>query len=287
MSLYVKIPKLKNIIEDPNIECEKKLDDIRVLVDGGTPKPSNFSRPSSLDSPGVSLVPPVPNDKSETASTEERFSRVLKEINGAAEKRAAESLLIEIEKSEVIKWDPVSLEIQIDDTPVQFTNISHLIKRVVTSYPASLPIGTVLFCEALLRIQAPLNYIHNGDIREIVHNLTRINEAKNTVADPTGSVSEPTSEAALAEAQDSSPGEADSRKRGRDADGDDGGEDGGEDDSVRQSSRKRLRSADSVRRTFDLPPNRLDKIRRSPRLKKEIQDAWKNVRTTKSRKRKS
>ena len=85
MSIYVKIPRIKTIIDDPNTECEKKLNDIRVLVEGGKPKPVEPIK-SSPGTSGLNLVPPA----SETATvpvTAENFSLVLDDIPGAVEKK--------------------------------------------------------------------------------------------------------------------------------------------------------------------------------------------------------
>ena len=272
MSIYVKIPRIKTIIDDPNTECEKKLNDIRVLVEGGKPKPVEPIE-SSPGTSGLNLVPPA----SETATvpvTAENFSLVLDEIPGAVEKKNAESLLHEIERSNIIQWSPETLEIIIDGSPVKYTNIKHLIKRVVTSFPASLPLGLTLFLEALLRIKASISLIKNGDSKELMANIIKI---KSHSSDDT--VRNTSTLDDVPQKDDGEPAldVNEERKRGRESDGDDG-----DDNDVSAAPSKRLRG-DAVRRDFDLPTTKLDRIRRSPRLKKEISDAWKHVSTRKKR----
>ena len=269
MSIYVKIPRIKTIIDDPSIECEKKLNDIRVLVEGGTPKAVEPSE-SSIGTTGLTLVPPA----SETASvpvTADRFDLVLKEISGATEKKHAESILHEIEKSNVLSWSSETLELIIDGSPIKYTNIIHLIKRVVTSFPASLPLGLALFLEALLRIRVSVGLIKNGDAKELMANIIKI---RNYSGDGNLSVN---NTAALDSV--STEESAEQRKRGRESGDDDDDDD--ENGSTAAPS-KRLR-VDAVRQDFDLPSSKLDRIRRSPRLKKEISDAWKHVSTRKKR----
>ena len=255
---YLKIPKLKTIVDDNDLNCEKKLEKIRSLIGESNPILADGApKGSSLE-----VVPPS------TSTSADKFDAVLKEITSVGEKKLATSLLQEIEKSSLITWSPETLEISIDGTPVKYSNIAYLVKRVVSSFPASFPLGIVLFCDALLKIKAPLTLVRNGDVKEILENLQRIKEVKD------GNVGEGEKVKEVGDDQEKNPESTLKRQRVSDD----------EDDFSPQEKRLRNEEAGetlvpetSVRRSFDLPSEKLDKLRRSPRLRKEISEAWKTI----------
>ena len=263
-SAYVKVPKLKKIVENGELDCETKLETIRSLIGESTPL---------LDGKGSSLevVPP-------SNITSGKFDVILKEISGVNEKKIAKSLLQEIEKSTLISWSPESLEVSIGGTPIKYSNIVYLVKRVVSSFPASFPLGIVLFCDALMRIKAPLTLIKNGDVKEIIENLVKINEFRKGKGGGDGQ----RDETLELEENKESPASL-KRSRENEDDGDFPDEKRLKEQNV--DSNEASVEENSIKRSFNLPHEKLDKLRRSPRLRKEISEAWKTLKNGKDSKR--
>ena len=149
---YVKIPRLKKIIDAEDENCEKKLENIRTLI-GESPQTSQDS-PAESSGGNLSIAAPLPAD-----GNANKFDIVLNEISGINEKKLATSLLQQIESSSIVSWSPETKEISIDGSVVRFTNIVYLIRRVISNFPASLPLGIVLFSDALLRMKLPMSLI--------------------------------------------------------------------------------------------------------------------------------
>ena len=283
VSNYVKIPQLKKILDVEEQPCEEKLAEIRNLIDGGQ---------SPMITGDSSLPPTVsPTTASPTASPTASYEKILSKIQKTNDKKTALSLLQEISKSNYLSWDPESLEIIVNGVPIKFSNIALLVKKVVTVGPATLPLAFTIFLASLVKIKAPYSLLRNGDAINVLENFDRMKAALEDTTQTTAKTDEnlplPGQNIALSE---TAPVESSmdtnvpavvetatpvdnlgSRKRSREEDGEEGEEGGGK--------RQREEEEDDVvaKRNFDVPPDRLKQLRRSPRLKQSIADAWQEM----------
>ena len=195
------------------------------------------------------------------------------------DRKTALSLLQEISKSDSLSWDPETLEIIISGEPIKYTNIALLVKKIVSVAPASLPIGFVLFLASLQKIKAPYTLIRNGDAINVLENLSRLGGSLEPAAtEPTPPAVEEQAEEPMIQqpsTENSDITNLNSKKRER--------EDDDETENEANENRKKRQRDDEVdaetapKRDFDVPPDRLKKLRRSPRLKKSISDAWETM----------
>lgn len=279
VSNYVKIPQLKKILDVEEQPCEEKIAEIRNLIDGGQ---------SPMITGDSSLPPSI---VSPTASPTVSYEKILSKIQKTNDKKTALSLLQEISKSNYLSWDPESLEIIVNGVPIKFSNIALLVKKVVTVGPATLPLAFTIFLASLVKIKAPYSLLRNGDAINVLENFDRMKAALEDTTQTTAKTDEnlplPGQNIALSE---TAPAESSmdtnvpavvetatpvdnlgSRKRSREEDGEEGEEGGGK--------RQREEEEDDVvaKRNFDVPPDRLKQLRRSPRLKQSIADAWQEM----------
>ena len=267
VSQYVKIPQLKKILDAQEQPCEETLSQIRNLVDGGD---SSLTVSGEATSNGQF---PGNNANGNFNS----YDKILKAIKNLNDRKTALSLLQEISKSDSLTWDPETLEIIISGETIKYTNIALLVKKIVSVAPASLPIGFVLFLASLQKIKAPHTLIRNGDAISVLENLSRLGGSVEPAAtEPTQPAVEEQAEEPMIEqpSTESAITNINSKKRER--------EDDGETESEENENRKKRQRDDEVdetapKRDFDVPPDRLKKLRRSPRLKKSISDAWETV----------
>lgn len=262
---YVKVPQLKTII-DAEQPCESKLESIKNLIDGSSGSGSTVptaSGPLSYVAPG---------------GTADKHEKVLAEISGANEKKLGLALLQEIEKSSLLTWNPESLEIALNGETIKFSKISLLIKKVITTAGATLPVGLTLFIESLLKQKIPYTYYRSGDAINIRDNLVTILDGKTSGA----SIAEETLPA------DNSVEPGDKRKR-------EGESDEENDESKRakpvvneeqieketeetKNKNEKPRKIRKAKRDFKVEPNKLKNLRRSPRLLQDISAAWESNR---------
>ena len=263
-SYYVKIPKLLTVLDDSSKDCEEKLSTLKTLITGSSPYESDSAVRPSEPQP---VAPPE-------VTIEDKFEKIFKESPGAQDKKNARALLQEIEKSNKLKWSIDSMELILDGEIIKYTNVLHLIKLVISTGPASLPLGLTLFCDALMSIKAPLTLIRNGDAKEIWSNLTRIHEANGKVIESPPDPSLGAPEAASTEQDPDQPSIVGKRPREPDE----------EEDANLQPSGKRpapdkapvYSPKGGAKKTFGLEKDKLKGLRRSPKLKAEIENAWKS-----------
>ena len=276
VSNYVKIPQLKKILDVEEQPCEEKLAEIRNLIDGGQ---------SPMITGDSSLPPTVsPTTASPTVSPTASYEKILSKIQKTNDKKTALSLLQEISKSNYLSWDPESLEIIVNGVSIKYSNIALLVKKVVTVGPATLPLAFTIFLASLVKIKAPYSLLRNGDAINVLENFDRMKAAIEDTTQTTSKTDLPVpgqnialGETAPAESSmDTTVVETTTpvdRKRSREEDGEEEGEEGG-------GKRQRGEEEDDdvvAKRNFDVPPDRLKQLRRSPRLKQSIADAWQEV----------
>ena len=253
------------VFDDESTTCEDKLATLKNIITEKSPYESSDS---------TSLKIATPEAKSVGPTTEDRFEKVLSQISGINDKKVAKTLLEEIEKSSKISWDFETLEIVIDGEQLKYTNIVYLIKRVITVNPASIPLGLTLFLDALMKIKAPMTLIKNGDAKQILENLQKINDA--AAAQSESSTTETPSSESTSSETTSSEGNS-YGKRSRDEDVDEELEPSSKrvaSDALTQDSS--LADDNDAKQNFGLESATLKGIRRSPRLKAEIEKAWKS-----------
>lgn len=265
---YVKTPQLKAVIEQNDISCEEKLDQIQKLTEGKklTLLQPGQSPPTSTTA-NDQINPPTGNP--------EHVDKILSEITGVKEKQLAQVILQEIEKSEYISYDVKNWEIIIAGEKIKFTNVIYLIRFIIAANPSSIPVGLALFIHALLKIQVPFEVVRNGDAQNCRDNLIKISEITKSGSEikqnENGTV-----ENVIENQMDDGGGQNDTGNV--EMIKNDVEEAGG----VKKLTRKkRNREADddetvqpAVKRTFALEEKALEGIRRSPRLRQKISEAW-------------
>ena len=124
-------------MDDPSLECEQKLADIRKLADGistanGTEN-SSSAAPNEANNEPLQAVPPGGVEGSSGD-----FEKILDQIPGIAEKKLAQSLLEHIAQSPNISWARDTFELKLASgagdqlQPIRYSNILYLIKKCVS-----------------------------------------------------------------------------------------------------------------------------------------------------------
>ena len=165
---YVKIPQLRAVIDQPEVSCEEKLEQVKKLADG---------KKLPLLQPGQSPAVSGPAEQSVSSSgNPEHVDRILNEVKGVKEKQLAQVILREIEKSDYISYDVTNWEIIVANERIKFTNVIYLINFIIAASPSSIPLGLAIFLHALMKIQAPFDVVRNGDAVNCRDNLIKISE---------------------------------------------------------------------------------------------------------------
>ena len=256
MTQYVKVPQLRQII-DRKEDCETTLHNIKSLI--GL---SEESSPPS-DTQKLKLVPPgSPRDGGTSTeppsvkSNHENIEIVLKDFSNN-EKNDGRAILEYINNATSISWNPETFEIVIDNDVVKFTDIRLLLKAIVGNSTATLPVGLCLFIEKLIELKLPFSHYRGGNALALRNNLLKILGSKEQSSDGKVADTDPETTNEL------SPSTELPRKRKREV------------DEVDEMSGKREKIEDSASAPL-LPDERFKGLRRSARLKKEIQDVWKS-----------
>ena len=266
---YVKIPQLRAVIDQPEVSCEEKLEQVKKLADG---------KKLTLLQPGQSPAVSGPAEQSVSSSgNPEHVDRILNEVKGVKEKQLAQVILREIEKSDYISYDVTNWEIIVANERIKFTNVIYLINFIIAASPSSIPLGLAIFLHALMKIQAPFDVVRNGDAVNCRDNLIKISELTKDRNEPQQNVE------SVSMAEDGDSGEQTVVEMGN----------GGVDevsDGLGRAGKKRSREDEDgdgkdltdrpAKRSFGLEEKPLEGIRRSPRLRQKISEAW----TSKSKK---
>lgn len=262
-TVYVKIPQLRAVIDQPEVSCEEKLEQIKKLADG---KKLSLLQPGQSPAVSGSAEQSVPS-----TGNPEHVDRILNEVKGVKEKQLAQVILQEIEKSDYISYDVTNWEIIVANERIKFTNVIYLINFIIAASPSSIPLGLAIFLHALMKIQAPFDVVRNGDAVNCRDNLIKISELTKDRNEPQQNVE------SVSMAEDGDSGEQTIVEMGN----------GGGDevsDGLGSAGKKRSREDEDgdggdltdrpAKRSFGLGEKPLEGIRRSPRLRQKISEAW-------------
>ena len=270
---YLKAPQVVSIIEQDGLSCEQKLESIKNLLDG--------KKLSVLPSGQDVQVPSAVNTTESISETPSHVDDILSGISGVKEKQLATIILNEIDRSNYVSYDKENYELIISNEQIKFSNVKNLIAFCVNSSPGALPIGLCLFIDCLMKIRCPLETIRHGDCQALRESLIKINEIKQktSVESSTENVESNGNEAqsnenvvTISDNTMVAPVEEQTsrgKKRAREEDAE------GEDTDLAPP-----------KRSFGLQSNKLDSIRRSSRLKSQIDQAWRSSSTPSARKKK-
>ena len=263
---YLKAPQVLSVIEDNNVSCEQKIERIKNLLDG---KPLSVL-PSGQE---ISSTPSPTNTVENVNETSANVEEILSSISGVKEKQLATLILNEINRSNYVGYDKESFELIVANERIKFSNIKDLISFCISAQSGFLPLASSLFVDCLMKIRCPLEAIRNADFVAIRESLLKIKEIKekNANVESTGESVEGSGNAAVvvdnaAAVNDIEPnasvGEPSGKgkKRAREEDEDEG--------------ESELAPAKKVSTWNGIPPNQLDSIRRSSRLKAKISEVW-------------
>ena len=178
---YVKSPFLKSVLDEEGTSCEEKIEKIKGLVEGkklsllksgqsatGSSQTNSNNAPNGnapLNSNNNGNVPLAPSNESDA---------VLSGLSGNKERQLGETILDEINRSNLIDYDKNTFEIIVQSEVIKFSNIKNLISFCVTSNAAQIPIGCTIFIEALMQIKASIASLRSGDAQIIKEDLLRV-----------------------------------------------------------------------------------------------------------------
>ena len=261
---YVKKPHLNEIISNDGIPCEQKLEQIKLLAEGKklSVLPSGET-PILVDNDPKGGVQNV-EEITQQSGMPTHFDNILSKITGIKEKKLAQVILEEIEKSPYMSYDVNSSELIIRNETIKYTNVAELIKFVVGVNPSSLPIGLTIFVHSLLKIKAPFNVVRAGDAINCRENLIQIeqmsgNESVEQVEVSAGNEENPNEKIGIVESNvtESIESEMNQKKTG-----------------VKRSREEDDEPETEAKRKFGVEEKSLENIRRSPRLRERISEVW-------------
>ena len=161
-SSHIKQESLRNIVLQES-DCDTKLNQIRDLV--GLPPISEEEKESEAQAVEEN-VNTVVDLKAES------INRILEGLDGK-ELNLARNLLVDLEKAG-LDWDPQSLELKVNGNPIEHSNLSLLVKKLVRASSPTLPIALVSFIDQIIKFKIPLTYIRDSDSQNIREALLKI-----------------------------------------------------------------------------------------------------------------
>ena len=264
-SEYIKTPQLRSIL-DKQQNCEQTLQEIKDLIDGKSVGNLTLVPPASASGPLLN----TPNVSPEYDSVVKEFSTL--------EKKLALQILGILDRWPEFSWDKNSYEISLSGEVIKFTDIRILLKATVSKGVQTLPVGFALFLHALLDAKVPHNMIKSGNAISLKNSLLQISFKKNGNLSNESEQNVESNELAEQTTAGNDPvatdGPSDTKKRERE-----------DDDDQETTQPKRFRESEPEEnppaKNFDIPVDTLKGLRRSPRLKNEVQSAWKSQRQKK------
>lgn len=179
-SKHIKQIHLKQLVEQ-NKDCDSILTDIRQLV-GLPPKtPDNDNNEETTPKEVADLEAPPPEEQilKEKDSKTESIERILEGLSGKEEKLARQ-LLNEIEKSPLVSWDPLSLELIRNGKPVSNTSMSLFVSKIVKRMSNAIPYGFLYFIDSLISAKVPISYFKDSDSLNFREALLKIEKSTAT-----------------------------------------------------------------------------------------------------------
>lgn len=178
---YVKSPFLKTVLEEEGTSCEEKIEKIKGLVEGkklsllkSGQSVSGSSPLNSNNAPNGNAPLISNNNGNAPLAPNNEFDAVLSGLSGIKERQLGETILDEINRSDLIDYDKNTFEIIVQSEVIKFSNIKNLIAFCVTSNAAQIPIGCTIFIEALMQIKASIASLRSGDAQIIREDLLRV-----------------------------------------------------------------------------------------------------------------
>lgn len=255
---YVKTPKVIEILETEK-SCEEKLSELRSLI--GLDQNIGKSKESGTISDQTDTHDEIIQDLSEN------------------EKKLAKEVLQLIETSKFISYDKQNFQLIINDRHLKFTNIKLLLKRLLEVSDPTQPLGFVSWISALLQIKLPYHFFRSGDSIEVRDQLLALQQQTSNEENDTQPKNEMNSEkkeetisvASSEESKQSEPAEKSEvqRQKRKRKESDAENTDASNVEAVDKKTKKRKR--DSV------SDEKIQKLRRSPRLQKEISKVWEKL----------
>ena len=267
---FVKAPKIRSIL-DQETDCEDKIEMIKSLIDES--KVNNVEEGGGGNGDLRANLPissSAESAKPEILNNTQKREIVLKQMSGS-ERKNASALLDIIEKSNEISWDHNSYEVIINKEPIKFSDIRLLLKFVTTVSGLSHPVASVLFCNSLLSLKVPIAYFRSADSRQIRSNLQVIRNAEQQIKenateslDKINEINNPSED-----------NENDRRGLKRTREGEDS-----ETETLEEGEGgdiKRIKHSPEVVENFGAEPDELNKFRRSPRLRANIENLFNDL----------
>ena len=178
---YVKSPFLKTVLDEEGTSCEEKIEKIKGLVEGKklsllkSGQSASGSSPSNSNNAPNGNAPLTSNNNGNAPlAPNNEFDAVLSGLSGIKERQLGETILDEINRSDLIDYDKNTFEIIVQSEVIKFSNIKNLIAFCVTSNAAQIPIGCAIFIEALMQIKASIASLRSGDAQIIKEDLLRV-----------------------------------------------------------------------------------------------------------------
>ena len=306
---YVKGPQLRQILENDSNDCDRKLENIRALLDGNISRKELDSRQTLRASqPTIGVGGGIGGGGGEAGGGgvvdggegrgvvadggggdgavngtdgEVSFDELVNPLTGNDRVLAIE-LLTDLRKSSAIGWENNTLNLTIDGNSVGFTDIGLLVRKIITGGSPSLPIAITLFISKLIDIKVSPKYFRNGDAQQIRGNLLKIKggELKDNLDTNDALGVKPEGKSLKRNREEDDEIESDSEKNAKKSRieetidrGVKRGRDQG-DVELDKENEKRPRIESDIQDDYDIGSDKLKGLRRSPRLKKEILNSW-------------
>ena len=254
-SEYIKAPRIREIIQRDDKDCEEKLANIFALLDNNGEKKNNGEQGENSGS-GLRVMEPNVLGASSSAGVEQestsgKYDKIIDKLSGTDRKMAL-NLLELIDQYANLSWDPGNFEIIVNNEQIQFSDLRQLVKKVVMTAGTTLPVGITLFIEELIKMNVPISLFRSGDSMQIRGNLLKINRFGNEESSNNeNSVPEESNKTTSSE--ENAPKQVGKRKREIEVEYVD-------DDDI---AVKKVKHDSDVEESFDQPPDKLKGIRRS------------------------
>ena len=162
MSLYgenIKVPYLVKILDNAELNCDQKLIELKKLVGLNTDDDEEIGTTTS------------------TNNFKALYPKILKSLTTNQDKKIGESFLDEILKSDVISFDPDSLEVIIHGQVLPNTFLPFLIQKIVVERALTHPLGFISFISGLVEMNISPTYIRDNDSKNLFEKIKELKQS--------------------------------------------------------------------------------------------------------------